>query len=97
MAQYDVRRIGDQLVVVCQSELLDDYPTRFVIPLGASDLARQGPQRFNPSFNVNGERMTLLPQYASSVRLRDLGPVVFSLAHHSYEITDAIDVLLSGV
>lgn len=84
-------------MVLCQSDLLDGFETRFVVPLGSSDLASLTARRLNPIFNLGGERLTFLPQFASTVTRRELGPVVGSLAHHSFEITDAIDVLLSGV
>lgn len=84
-------------MVVCQSDLMDDYPTRFVVPLGNLDFAGQAARRLNPTFEINGERLTFLPQYASTVVRTELGPVVGSLAGHAFEITDAIDVLLGGV
>ena len=39
----------------------------------------------------------MLTQAASAVRLRELGAVVASLADRSFEVTGALDVLLSGV
>ena len=36
-------------------------------------------------------------QFVSSVESRHLGPIVWSLAKRSFEITDALDVLISGV
>jgi hypothetical protein len=39
----------------------------------------------------------MLTQAAAAVRPRDLGAVVGSLAERSFEITGALDVLVSGV
>jgi hypothetical protein len=39
----------------------------------------------------------MLTQTAAAVRTRELGAVVGSLAERSFEITGALDVLISGV
>jgi toxin CcdB len=97
MAQYDVHRLRGALLVNCQSDLLDRMETRFVIPLVPERFAEIVTPKLNPLFHVAGERMILLTQQAATVRREQLGAVVDSLSHRSFEITDAIDVLLSGV
>ena len=97
MAQYDIHRLGDGLVIDCQADLLNDLNTRIVVPLIPRDEAPVPARRFNPIFIVNGAEHVMDTQYASAVERRQLGEVVASLAEHAFEITDAFDVLISGV
>lgn len=97
MAQFDVHRFGDGLVVDCQSDLLSHIESRFVVPLVSHELARTAARRLNPSFDIAGEPYVMLTQSAASVERRELGPVIASLADQSFEITGALDVLISGV
>lgn len=97
MAQFDVHGFGDALVLDCQSDLLEQIDSRFVVPLVAHSEAAHVARRLNPIFEVNGERYVMLTQAAAAVRRRELGAVVTSLAAHSFEITGALDVLIGGV
>lgn len=97
MAQFDVHRLGDGLVLDCQSNLLAHLNTRVVVPLIPQDRAPVPARRFNPVFAVNGANHVMDTQFVSAVERRALGAVVASLANHSFEITGAIDVLISGV
>jgi toxin CcdB len=97
MAQFDVHRFGDTLVIDCQSDLLSQIDSRFVVPLAKHrDLPRIA-ERLNPVFTIQGEEYVMLTQAAAAVRRRNLGAVVASLAEQSFEVTGALDVLLSGV
>ena len=97
MAQFDVHRLGEGLVVDCQSDLLDQIDSRFVAPLISRTAAPRTAARLNPVFEINGLEYVMLTQTASAVRRRELGPVIASLADRSFEITGALDVLISGV
>jgi toxin CcdB len=97
MAQFDVHRLGTGLVVDCQSELLGHIDSRFVVPLAPSEFAAIAAQRLNPRFEIAGDGYIMVTQQAASVPRSELGPVIASLADQSFEITGAIDVLLSGV
>jgi toxin CcdB len=97
VAQFDVHRLGDHLVVDCQSDLLGYIATRFVVPLAPHEFAAIAARRLNPSFSVEGHLYIMVTQQAASVPRSELSPAVASLADRSFEITDAIDVLLSGV
>lgn len=97
MAQFDVHRLGDGLVVDCQSSLLDRLETRFVAPLVPMAHAPNVAQRLNPIFTIEAEDYVMLTQAAAAVRRRELGPVLASLADRSFEITGALDVLVSGI
>ena len=97
VAQFDVHRFGDGLVVDCQSDLLAQIESRFVAPLVPRSAAPKFAQRLNPVFEIEGEAYVLLTQAGAAVRRRELGEVVASLSDRSFEITGALDVLISGV
>lgn len=85
------------MVVDCQSDLLSSIDSRFVVPLVSRADAPTSAQRLNPIFEIDEKHYVMLTQAASAVRRRDLGDAVASLAERSYEITNAIDVLITGV
>ena len=98
MAQFDVHRIASGgLVIDCQSTLLDQLNTRFVVPLVAREAAPPPAQRLNPTFAVAGEDHVMLTQFAGAIERRELGEPVANLTAHARDITAALDVLLSGV
>jgi toxin CcdB len=97
MAQFDVYRLGDGLVIDCQSDLLQQLDSRFVVPLISQENVPIVARRLNPIFNIDGESHVMLTQAAAAVRHRELGAVVTSLREWAFEITGALDVLLGGV
>ncbi|HET7282468.1 MAG TPA: CcdB family protein [Sphingomicrobium sp.] len=97
MAQFDVHRLGAGLVLDCQSDLLAHLNTRVVVPLIHGDTAPAPAHRFNPAFVIGDQNFVMDTQFISSVERRHLGAIVSSLAHRSFEITDALDILISGV
>jgi toxin CcdB len=48
-------------------------------------------------FDIGGVEHVMLTQFSGAVDRRQLGEIVVSLADRSFEITDALDVLISGV
>jgi len=84
-------------VIDCQSDLLSHLESRFVVPLVARANAPRPGNRFNPIFELDGVEHVMLTQFSSAVDRRKLGKVVASLSDHSFAITDALDVLISGV
>jgi len=99
LAQFDVYRLagGNGLVVDCQSDLLSHLESRFVVPLVPRTDAPQPGRRFNPVFAIESVEHVMLTQFSGAVDRRQLGTAVASLANRSFEITDALDVLISGV
>ena len=97
MAQFDVHRLAEGLVIDCQSGLLNQIDSRFVVPLAPQEFAAIAARRLNPSFVIDGQTYVMVTQQAASIPRSELGPAVASLTGRSFEITDAIDVLLSGV
>lgn len=97
MAQFDVHRLGGGLVVDCQADLLSYIASRLVAPLVPQADAPPPAQRLNPVFDVDGETYVLVTESAGAVPARQLGPVVASLADRWFDITAALDTLISGV
>jgi toxin CcdB len=98
MARFDVYRQkgGGCHVLDCQADLLSDLNTRLVVPLLPIDEAPQPAVRLNPIFDVAGERVVMVTQFAASVPLRELGDVVQSLDPEQDAITAALDMLITG-
>lgn len=97
MAQFDVHRLGDGLVIDCQADLLDTLNSRFVVPLLPRDRAPPPAKRLNPVFEVAGGEYVMATQMASAVARRELGEVVATLTERALEVTGALDVLVGGV
>ena len=98
MAQFDVHRSrnGNDLLLDCQSDLLDHFDTRFVIPLIHAQAA-QKLSRLHPIFEIDGEHHMMATQLASAVDAKELGLCIASLADRRYDILNAVDMLLTGV
>ena len=98
MAQFDVHTLSrGRLAIDCQSDLLSHLESRLAVPLVPKDAAPTPARRLNPIFEVGGVEHVMLTQFSGAIDRRQLGDVVTSLAHHSFEITGALDVLISGV
>jgi toxin CcdB len=98
MAQFDVHTLSKgRLVLDCQSDLLSDLGSRLVVPLVSKDTAPNPAGRLNPIFEIGGIEHVMLTQFAGAIDRPQLGDVLISLANRSFEITDALDVLISGV
>jgi toxin CcdB len=98
MARFDVYRgLGAAaLLLDCQSDLLRDLNTRFVVPLLHPAHAPQPARRLNPLLLVNGDSYVMATQFAATVAMRELGPPVTSLADQDQLILNALDMLISG-
>ena len=98
MAQFDVwRTIDGDLVVDCQSDLLEHLDTRFVVPLLPADQFEVVARRLNPLFTVEDVDHVMYTQFAAAVPARQLDDFIVNLGNHSFVIIDALDVLLTGV
>ena len=98
MAKFDVYglRNGGGLVLDCQADLLDRLNTRLVVPLIPLDEAPPPMARLNPVFEVEGQRMAMVTQFAASIFVGELGARVASLADEQDAIVAALDMLVSG-
>lgn len=99
MAQFDVHQLRPDydLVVDCQSDLLEDLPRRFVVPLVPEhDRGLESLGRLTPVFDVRGERLLFAPPLAGTATVRELGPPIASLAAERGRIIAALDVMIAG-
>ena len=97
MARFDVIKTkSDGLVLDCQSDFLAYLRTRFVVPLLPPELEPKVAERLNPVFVIEGRNYVLYPQFAASMSVRELGPMVTSLVDEHSRIMDALDMLMIG-
>jgi toxin CcdB len=88
------------LVVDVQSDLLNPTNTRVVVPLIASmDLQRAQPGRLMPTFEIEGQKVMLLPLQMAAVPLRELGhqPLRLLTEDEIYAVSGALGMLFEGV
>ena len=99
MAQFDVyaEAQSDVLLLDCQADLLSDLDTRLIVPLMIPPAAPRPAGRLNPSFHINGTDYVMVTQFAGAVGKRDLRKKVASLGDRGREITNALDLLITGV
>ncbi len=97
MAEFAVHalRTGG-LVVDVQSDLLDPFETRVVIPLIAPEHAPRAPRRLNPVLEVAGERRILATHLLTALPRAELGAATGSLAAERDAIRAALDMLFLG-
>ncbi len=97
MAQLDVFRTEEgEYLLDFQSDTLDHFNTRFVIPLVSPDDGPKLAERLNPVVVVDGNPMALYTQFALTVPVADLKYFVTSLSDQHYLVTSAVDMLISG-
>ena len=85
-------------LLILQSELLAELPTRVVVPL-ARAIAIKGPSAtmLNPEFEVGGVRVVMLTQQIAAVPLDVLRKHETSLEMQRDTILQALDFLFSGI
>jgi len=98
MARFDVYQgVGEPgYLLDCQADLLSELNTRFIVPLLPPDHAPRAGERLNPSFEIDGETVVMVTQFAGSIPVHELGPAKASLDHKHATIMNALDMLLTG-
>lgn len=97
MARHDAWPDGDGWLLEVQADLLRDLNTRIVVPLMPPSRAPRPARQLNPVLDVAGAPQVMVTQFLSAVPLTLLrGPPV-SLADQSAAISNALDLLLTGV
>jgi toxin CcdB len=99
MAKFDVlrRRSGAGYLLDCQADLLGQLNTRFVVPLLPAESAPRPAARLNPTFELESQPHVMMTQLAAAVLVAELGEKVGSLIDRDVEISNALDILISGV
>ncbi len=104
MAQFDIylnpqpaTRDSVPFVMDVQSGLLEQLPTRLVMPLSrvGADAPRL-PTDLCPVVEWQGETLTLMPHLAAPVAAKALKKPAGTLAHRASEVAAAMDAVLSG-
>ncbi|KFI32425.1 plasmid maintenance protein CcdB [Haematobacter missouriensis] len=99
MARYEVypNPAGAGYLLDVQADLLDGLNTRVVVPLLPPDAAPLPARRLNPLFDIAETPHVMVTQFMAAVPLTMLGRPVSSLIGRDTEITNALDMLLSGI
>ncbi|WP_290686892.1 MULTISPECIES: CcdB family protein [unclassified Haematobacter] len=99
MARYDVypNPGGAGYLLDVQADLLDGLNTRVVVPLLPPNAAPLPARRLNPLFDIAEMPHVMVTQFMAAVPLTVLGRPVASLIARDTEITNALDMLLSGI
>ena len=101
MAQFDVHRnLGAHrreipFVVIVQSQRLDAYRRRLVIPLVAAEAVKAVEPSLNPSFHIENLEVVLHPLEMVSIAVDRLGERVGTLRGEGDRIIAAIDIVIS--
>jgi len=98
MARFDVYRPkdGNELLLDCQADALDELDSRFVVPLLPAAAFRKTFVRLNPIFEIEGEAVVMVTQSAATIPVRSIGRRVTSLSGEHRAIMNALDMLLAG-
>ena len=99
MARYDVHDVrglnGAESLVVVQDAFYDFMESRLAIPL-FSDLTLQIDDVINPAVGLKSRHLLLKTEFLGSVSAHRLGQTMGSLKDKHYEISRAIDRLMTG-
>jgi toxin CcdB len=97
MPQFDVHKAATgELVVDCQSDILSDLPTRYVIPLYDQRESGWSFSRLTPSIRFDGKSYVLATPVGAAIDVEELSRPLGSIADERYTILNAIDFLLTG-
>lgn len=97
MARFDIYRSrdGEQCLLDCQSDWLDHFDTRFVVPLVMSQPVKVT-SRLHPVLDVQGQNMIMATHLAAAIAVRELGPKIVNISSQHIAIIDALDMLTGG-
>jgi toxin CcdB len=102
MARYDVysNRLGRPnapYLLDVQSDLIDVFGSRVVVPLlDAASLKRGPAKRLNPVFEIEGRRVVMATHMIFAMPESDLEDAVATLEEAHFEIVNALDMLFQG-
>jgi toxin CcdB len=98
MARFDVYAMpGGEFALDCQADSLAHLTTRFCVPLQSPSAAPEPARFLNPVFEIDGNAVVMITQFAAALPVRELKRKVASLSVHHFEITRALDYLTTGV
>ncbi len=105
MAQFDVYRNANPVsrsripyLLDVQAELLDAIATRVVVPLCDVQLLKgKLAERLNPTFQIEGRTVALVPPELAGVPRKTLGERVGNLSSERFAIIAALDLVFTGI
>ncbi|MGX8011499.1 CcdB family protein [Mesorhizobium sp. ORM8.1] len=98
MPRYDVfagRAEGSYLLDV-QSDLLDNFKTRVVVPLLPVSMVPPPMRKLHPTFEINGRRLVMATHLIATAPTSELGESRLNLTRHHDDIVAALDMLFQG-
>ena len=98
MARFHVYRLrsGNVLAIDLQANLLDDLPSRVMVPLHPVQELSWSISRLNPRFSIEGEAYVMATQRMASIPTTELGSDIADLTADSDRIVAAVDFLFQG-
>ena len=99
MARYDVFAAGGTegvYLLDVQSDLLDNFKTRVVVPLLPMATAPPAMRKLHPVFEINGRKLVMATQLIATVSTTELGESRLNLTRHHDDIVAALDMLFQG-
>ena len=96
MRQFDIVQLHDRkLVVLLQSDLLEERETRGVAPLISTRDVRPTP-RLHVPVKVGRKSYFMATEKLAAIQRSEISSVVGSVADRDYELRRALDVVFSG-
>ncbi|MBX5152048.1 CcdB family protein [Rhizobium lentis] len=98
MPRFHVYRLksGNALAVDLQANLLDDLPSRVMVPLHPVQELTWTISRLNPRFLIENEPYVMATQRMASVPTSEIGEAITDLSGKSDAIIGAMDFLFQG-
>jgi toxin CcdB len=98
MARYDVfaGRVEGNYLLDVQSDLLEHFKTRVVVPLLPVATVPPPMRRLHPIFEINGRKLVLATHLIATVPASELGESLLNLTKHHDDIVAALDMLFQG-
>ncbi|TIM66669.1 MAG: plasmid maintenance protein CcdB [Mesorhizobium sp.] len=95
MARYDVfaGRVEGSYLLDVQSDLLDDFKTRVVIPLLPTTMT---PPPMRKLVEINGRKLVVATHLIATVPAKELGESRLNISRHHDDIVAALDMLFQG-
>ncbi|TPK77173.1 plasmid maintenance protein CcdB [Mesorhizobium sp. B2-4-15] len=98
MARHDVfaGRVEGSYLLDVQSDLLDNFKTRAVVPLLPVATVPPPMRKLHPVFEINGRKLVMATHLIATVPASELGESRMNLAKHHDDIIAALDMLFQG-
>ncbi|CCV10995.1 CcdB family protein [Mesorhizobium sp. STM 4661] len=98
MARYDVfaSSVEGSYLLDVQSDMLDHFKTRVVVPLLPVAAAPSPMRKLHPIFEINGRKLIMATHLIATVAATELGESRLNLTRHHDDIVAALDMLFQG-